>query len=132
MKKQIEFLMSRNIIKLLAALTAAAMLLLSCGRSNDDAKNPSSGFVDYVDAYTGGLISESSSVKIEFASTPDTSVPTDGLFSFSPSLKGEARWVGSKMIEFVPSEGQLKQGREYRGKFALDKIFEIGNPSLTV
>ena len=79
MKKQIEFIMSRNIMKLLAALTAAAMLLLSCGRSNDDAKNPSSGFVDYVDAYTGGLISESSSVKIEFASTPDTSVPTDGL-----------------------------------------------------
>lgn len=120
----------KTISRILAALTAAAMLLLSCGRSNDDAKNPSSGFVDYVDAYTGGLISESSSVKIEFASTPDTSVPTDGLFSFSPSLKGEARWVGSKMIEFVPSEGQLKQGREYRGKFALDKIFEIGNPSL--
>ena len=122
--------MSLYMLKPMAGLAAAALLALSCGNGGEGADNPDAGFVDYVEAYTGGLVSETSSIKIEFASTPDTSVPADGLFSFSPSLKGEARWVGSKMIEFVPEEGQLKQGREYRGKFSLDKVFGVEVPKL--
>lgn len=110
------------------ATAVAAMIVVSCG--NGSSVEPDAGFVDYVEAYTGGLVSGASSVKIEFASTPDTSVPAEGLFSFSPSLKGEARWVGSKMIEFVPADGQLRQGREYRGKFSLDKVFAVENPKL--
>ena len=112
-------------IMLVTAVTAA-----SCGNENEGTENPDAGFADYIEAYTGGLISEGSSVKIQFASTPDTSVPAEGLFSFSPSLRGESRWVGAGMIEFVPEDGQLKQGREYRGKFSLDKVFGVENPKL--
>lgn len=121
---------SKNVLlKPLAGLSAVVLLAASCGNGSDNV-NPDAGFVDYVEAYTGGLVSEGSSVKIQFASTPDTSVPAEGLFSFSPSLRGEARWVGSRMIEFVPEDGQLKQGREYRGKFSLDKVFGVETPKL--
>ncbi len=122
--------MSMDMMKSLAGLVVAASLAFSCGNGNGAAENPDGGFVNYIEAYTGGLISDASSVKIQFASTPDTSVPADGLLTFSPSLKGEARWVGSGMIEFVPADGQLKQGREYRGKFALDKVFGVEAPGL--
>lgn len=117
-------------LKHASMVAASALLLFSCKGGNEDLKNPDAGFVDYIEAYTGGLVGGGSTVKIEFASTPDTSVPADGLFSFSPALKGQARWVGPRMIEFVPDDGQLRGGREYRGKFALDKVFGVGNQSL--
>ena len=79
---------SKNVLlKPLAGLSAVVLLAASCGNGSDNV-NPDAGFVDYVEAYTGGLVSEGSSVKIQFASTPDTSVPAEGLFSFSPSLRG--------------------------------------------
>lgn len=111
-------------------VVASLLLLFSCGGGNDGVKNPDAGFVDYIEAYTGGLVSTGSSIRIEFASTPDTSVPADGLLSFSPSLKGQTRWTGSKAVEFVPDEGQLKSGREYRGRFALDKVFGVEKAEL--
>ncbi len=119
----------KNILKSMFVL-AVAVTAASCGNENKDSESPDAGFADYIEAYTGGLISDESSVKIQFASTPDTSVPADGLFSFSPSLRGEVRWVGSRMIEFVPEDGQLKQGREYRGKFEVGKVFGVEKPEL--
>jgi len=61
---------SKNVLlKPLAGLSAVVLLAASCGNGSDNV-NPDAGFVDYVEAYTGGLVSEGSSVKIQFASTP--------------------------------------------------------------
>ena len=122
--------MNINGLKRVAVAAASVLLLFSCRGGNEGLKNPDEGFVNYIEAYTGGLVSTGSAVRIEFASTPDTSVPADGLLSFSPSLKGQTRWDGARAIEFVPDEGQLKGGREYRGRFALDKVFGVEKAEL--
>lgn len=44
----------------------------------------------------------------------NVSRPLDGVFTFSPSVEGEAQYVyGGKYIEFQPTFGSLKQGQEY-------------------
>ncbi len=115
-------------LRLFSSLVAVVSLL-SCG-NGQKSEVPAPGFADYIEAYTGGVVSSSSTVRIEFAVTPDTSVPADGLFSFSPSLKGAARWVGGNMIEFVPEAGELQPGTEYSAGFRLNKVFAVKDKSL--
>lgn len=75
---------------------------------------PSPEFASYINAYTGGVISQSSSIRIEL--TQDQPVVDlnnelkENPFRFSPSLKGKAYWVSNNTIEFLPEEGALKQG----------------------
>ncbi len=120
----------KRILKLSVVL-CVSFVLFSCGGNRDDGSvNPSGDFATWVSAYTGGMVSSTSTIRVEFASTPDISVPAADLFSFSPSLKGEARWYGSQAIEFIPEDGALKQNREYRAKISLDRIFTIENSAL--
>ena len=114
----------------LFVLLCVSLAAASCGGSPSAPAEPDGDFVNWIDAYTGGLVSSSSTIKVEFASTPDTSVPAGDVLKFSPSLKGEARWVGAQMIEFIPEEDALKQNRQYRAELALDKIFTIEDPKL--
>ena len=84
---------------------------------------PSSEYAPYVNAYTGGVISSSSPIRIEL--THDQPVVDlnnelkDNPFHFSPSLKGKAYWVSNNCIEFLPEEGELKPGTLYEASFKL-------------
>lgn len=90
---------------------------------------PSTEFAAYIKAYTGGLISSSSDIRIEF--TSDITVPEDEeLFSFSPSLKGEMRWVSASVVEFVPDEGALSPGTEYKASFKLSRVMPVSEEEL--
>ncbi len=114
----------------LFVLLCVSLAVASCGGSASEQTEPDGDFINWIEAYTGGLVSSSSTIKVEFASAPDTSVPAGDVLKFSPSLRGEARWVGAQMIEFIPEEDALKQDREYKVKLALDKIFTIEAPKL--
>ena len=63
-------------------------------------------------AYTGGVISQGSTIRIELThDQPMVDMNNelkDNPFSFSPSLKGKAYWVSNNTIEFVPEEGHTK------------------------
>lgn len=102
--------------------------LFSCTRSQKDII-PSAEYAPYVNAYTGGVISQSSTIRIEL--TQDQSMVDlnnelkDNPFSFSPSLKGKAFWVSNNTIEFVPEEGALKSGEFYEGTFQLGDFVEV-------
>lgn len=111
-------------IKSLFVCLLSTLTIISCNTSRTLDSNASM-YADYVKAYTGGMVQSSSSIKIEFASAANTSVPTDKLFSFSPSLKGEAKWLGANLIEFTPLPGELKPGKTYSVSFKLDKVFPI-------
>lgn len=90
---------------------------------------PSAKYAPYVNAYTGGVISQSSTIRIELThDQPMIDVNNelkDNPFSFSPSLKGKAYWISNNTIEFVPEEGTLKPGAFYEGTFQLGDFIEV-------
>ena len=116
----------------LATLASLALALLLCGgcRNAKNVQDPSTAFIDYVYAYTGGTISTDSAVRIEFTSDVDSSADPATLFSFSPSLKGTANWVSSTCIEFIPESGALRQGQTYKASFRLGDVTKVSDASL--
>ena len=101
----------------------------SC-KSNQKDIIPSAEYAPYVNAYTGGVISQNSTIRIEL--TQDQPMVDlnqelkDNPFSFSPSLKGKTYWVSNNTIEFVPEEGALKPGAFYEGTFRLGDFVDVG------
>ena len=102
--------------------------LFACTRSQKDII-PSAEYAPYVNAYTGGVITQSSTIRIEL--TQDQAMVDlnnelkDNPFSFSPSLKGKTYWISNNTIEFVPEEGSLKPGEFYEGTFQLGDFVEV-------
>lgn len=108
-----------------------SLCLVSCRRVRKET-DPSPAFFSYIKAYTGGMITESSTVRIELAfDLPELSAEQEsGLFEFSPRLKGQTRKISDRVIEFVPQEGQLKAGKTYRGTFFLKKLIRVDDADL--
>jgi len=100
----------------------------SCTRTQKDII-PSAEYAPYVNAYTGGVISQNSTIRIELTHEQPMVDLNNELkenpFSFSPSLKGKAYWVSNNTIEFVPEEGTLKPGSLYECTFQLGKFIEV-------
>ena len=117
--------------------TAAGLFLIlltviagfsSC-KSNQKDIIPSAEYAPYVNAYTGGVISQNSTIRIELTQyQPMVDLNQelkDNPFSFSPSLKGKTYWVSNNTIEFVPEEGALKPGAFYEGTFHLGDFVDV-------
>ena len=100
----------------------------SCTRTQKDII-PSAEYAPYVNASTGGVISQNSTIRIELTHEQPMVDLNNELkenpFSFSPSLKGKAYWVSNNTIEFVPEEGTLKPGSLYECTFQLGKFVEV-------
>ena len=123
-------------IKTICSTAAGLFLILltviagfsSC-KSNQKDIIPSAEYAPYVNAYTGGVISQNSTIRIEL--TQDQPMVDlnqelkDNPFSFSPSLKGKTYWVSNNTIEFVPEEGALKPGAFYEGTFHLGDFVDV-------
>ena len=73
----------------------------SCTRTQKDII-PSAEYAPYVNAYTGGVISQNSTIRIELTHEQPMVDLNNELkenpFSFSPSLKGKAYWVSKMCI----------------------------------
>ena len=100
----------------------------SCTRTQKDII-PSAEYAPYINAYTGGVISQNSTIRIELTHEQPMVDLNNELkenpFSFSPSLKGKSYWVSNNTIEFVPEEGTLKPGSLYECTFQLGKFVEV-------
>ncbi len=119
----------KSIITILPAILLA-ITFTSCSRFGKS-KGQSTEFATFIKAYTGGIISDKSTIRIELASDIQDATPgadlKDGVLTFTPSVKGTARWVSPNMIEFIPNNGALKPGQSYTGKLRLDKIQKVGD-----
>ena len=115
-----------------AILSVIALTLTysSCSRFGKS-KGQSAEFATFIKAYTGGIISDKSTIRVELASDIQDATPgadlKDGILTFMPPVKGTTRWVSSNMIEFIPEGGALKPGQAYTGKLRLDKIQKVGD-----
>ena len=109
-------------------LLLSIVVFASCTSSKKDIV-PSAEYAPYVNAYTGGVISQTSNIRIELTQDQPMVDLNNELkenpFSFSPSLKGKAYWVSNNTIEFVPEAGILKPGQFYEGTFQLGKFVEV-------
>ena len=116
-----------TLLKVLCLL-AACVSLSACRSAGREDVVPSADFAPYVSAYTGGIVSRASAVRIELAEElpmVDLNDRPDDLFEFSPSVEGEARWVSNSVIEFIPDAGELQPGLLYEGLFRLGRLIAV-------
>lgn len=112
-------------------LLTALLLLLSATSCNEQksSSEPSAQFAPYVEAYTGGILSRRSSIRIELAQEQplvELNQPLkDNPFTFSPALKGEAYWTDNRTIEFVPEENALQPDKYYEATFQLGRFVKV-------
>ena len=114
--------------KILIPVAVLMLCISSCQRVKEEII-PSSEFAPFVSAYTGGVVSSYSSIKVELAEASDMAElgaeVKEKLFTFTPSLKGKTYWVDSRTIEFVPDSATLKPGTLYKTSFALGKLMKV-------
>jgi len=89
-------------------------------------------FSKYIESYTTGIISKENTIRIRLASQVQTThaqndqLP-DGVFEFSPAIKGKAYWVDERTIEFRP-ESKLNPDQGYSANFKLKKVVDVPSP----
>ncbi len=109
-------------------LLSTGVVLNACSGSRKDIL-PSAEYAPYVSAYTGGVVSQSSAIRVELAQDQAlvdlNNELKDNPFSFSPRLKGKTYWINNHTLEFVPEEGQLKPGELYQGTFQLGNFVKV-------
>lgn len=83
----------------------------------------------YITAYSGGVISRESAIRLRLAEEFQDSamlgqlVPSNW-FKFRPAIEGKAYWTDSKTIEFRP-DIPLKSGKSYEAIFKLGEIMDV-------
>ena len=117
-------------IAAILAIATLAVATVSCSRFGKS-KGQSTEFAAFIKAYTGGIISDKSTIRVELATDIPDAVPgadiKDGILSFTPSIKGTTRWLSRSTIEFIPEPGALKNGQSYTAKLRLGKIEKIAD-----
>src|SRR6478735_6085007 len=86
-------------------------------------------FSQYIDAYTSGVVSKKSTVRIQLSSGVSTTHTINEeiknrLFSFSPAVDGKAYWIDARTIEFKPGK-DLKPGELYEVSFKLGDVIKL-------
>ncbi len=117
---------------LAANVLLALVILLSAPACNHNRKlrNPDPAFAKYITAYTGGIVSAYSDIKIRFADeVADTSLDLEDLFEISPAVDGKLFWADAYTLEFKPDE-PLKSDEIYDIEVKAKKILKTLPPKL--
>ncbi|MFY9308156.1 MAG: MG2 domain-containing protein [Bacteroidia bacterium] len=122
MSKRFLLITSLVVIGILSALT----ILKHKSGHTDEKENPA--FSAYINAYTSGIISSQSSIRILL--TSEMTKPFElgkaiekTLFDFSPAIKGTTTWIDSRTIEFRP-EKPLPSNTAYKAEFFLSEVLD--------
>lgn len=88
-----------------------------------------------ISAYTAGVISRASSVKVQFTTTVagEDQVGTEltpSPFSFSPRIRGAAYRADTRILEYRPLK-ELEPGRKYTATLHLDRVVETRGKELS-
>lgn len=146
MKRKTLFLAFLTIITIV-------VLLSSCFHFKTEINEVNPAFGQYISAYTSGMVSRKTSIRIELAkgyfethsvlnkssvkdsvlftspanaqlvALPDSTILED-IFSFEPKIKGKAIWISDRIIEFIPAE-TLPVNQLYNVKFNLEDVMVV-------
>src|SRR5690606_20928007 len=129
----IKYTMNRRLLQVTAVI---AVISMSCGQGKKESGASSSGavspavtvidkgFSKFISAYTSGIVPVNGTLQVvftpEFAATVDRT-RTQGLFSFTPALKGSAEWADDITLVFKPSK-LLAPGTAYQGTLDMSRL----------
>ncbi len=110
------------------SLLVCVLIFSSCTKKNKWI-DVDPAFSQYIEAYTSGVISKTSSIKIKLAADASITHTTgevveNTLFDFSPSIKGKATWIDARTIEFHPDQ-YLAPDKLYEVNFKLGKVIHV-------
>ena len=108
-------------LSFLLVLFALALTYSSCKKEQRAQKMPES-INNYVYAYTSGVISNSSIIKVRFNGKVSESRPCRFCFLFSPSVAGTASWEDDNTLVFEPEE-PWESNTTYVATVSLSKLF---------
>lgn len=112
----------------LTIMLLPALILSSC-KHKPALVTVDPSFSKYVEAYTSGVISKKSTVRIQLAADANTThtineTVKEDLFEFSPAVEGKAYWTDGRTIEFKPAK-DLQPGQVYEVAFKLNKVANV-------
>ncbi len=114
---------------LISILLFVGIIMLGACTSSPKKQESIPSFSPYIAAYTGGMVSATSPIKVILANDLSQVIINEEsnqkLFSFSPSLKGKTIWRSSREVEFIPDSNALKPNTVYEATFDLSKILEV-------
>ena len=113
-----------GIALVLAVFVVAAFIYRGRGR----AVHSTFDIQPYISAYTAGVISKTSSIRVVFTKdlAPEGAIgqtAKSSLLKLSPKVKGELLWTNARTLEFVPKE-PLESDQMYEVQVALEDLFE--------
>lgn len=105
----------------------ALLIVSSCGSKEEKFSSPKALFVDYISAYTAGIVSNQSAIKIMLSKPIEGIIPgsevSNDFFSFEPKIDGSVFWEDNRTLVFKPKTS-LPSGSKYKVSFAVAKLFE--------
>ena len=121
-------LQNKRIVLVFSFLFIATASLISC-KKNLKWIDVDPAYSKYVEAYTTGIISKTSSIRIQLATDASTTHTVgqpvkEKLFELNPSVKGAATWLDARTIEFKP-EKNLSPDQLYEVNFMLGKVTKV-------
>ena len=113
--------------RFLVMMILAVIIMPSCRRHSPRPVNPA--FRQYIQAFTSGVISSRSTIKIrlttDFVDSALFNHPIEEkLFDFSPSIKGKTYWIDNRTLEFRP-EDSFPANEFYNAKFFISKLIKV-------
>lgn len=123
-KKTITILISAVLV-----ITIIAIILVDSRKTPARVAKINPAFAQYISAYTSGLISTESEIRIrlaqDYATEEQIGKEADAsLFKFNPSISGKAVWEDSRTIAFIPDE-KLPYKQPFIGKFMLNNLLDV-------
>jgi uncharacterized protein YfaS (alpha-2-macroglobulin family) len=119
----------RSPLKLMSWICIAlfAITISACKKQKLTAIDPE--FSKYIEAYTSGVISKKSVIRIQLAADANTThtlneTIKEELFDIEPAVDGKAYWVDARTVEFKP-EKDLKPNQLYQVSFKLSKVMKV-------
>ncbi len=115
-------------LRTLLCITVIVTLMSSCNKK-DKWIDVDPAYSQYIDAYSTGIVSKTTAIRIRLASDAITThavgeAVNESLFDLSPSVKGKAFWLDARTIEFKP-ESHLKPDQLYTVSFKLGKVTKV-------
>ncbi len=123
-------------IPALVILVALVLIQLNGKSLKGPLMHVNSAFRQYVQAFTSGLVSTHSTIKIRMADDyVDSSslivAMKEDLLKIKPSIKGTSYWIDSRTIEFRPDE-PLPPDQVYTVQFLLSKLLTVPDSMKTM
>ncbi|MFH1320754.1 MAG: MG2 domain-containing protein [Bacteroidota bacterium] len=125
MKKKRSMIMTAG----MAVLILTAMLFKQCGTPHDAPPKINPAFSAYISAFTSGVISAVSGIRIKLSEAYQNPVEIgeeidDDLFEFDPDIEGKLYWLDSRTIEFVPDKN-LPSGTVFNAEFYISRLLDV-------